>query len=510
VNRKEALSRGGALRLLWLFIPAIFVLAALCQLPSQASYADEQPPAGGRDEASLAAALKRLSAVGDQNAESDASAMKAYSALGLASEERPQEKIDQFYARQAIPMDEDVKRSLGADLIRREVEECRRSGKPNDDCLKQAVSKMKGLGRSDILDRLVASIEKSPLETLRGMKPLAMSADPKWPEVKPQRGPTGGGTTSEPAKPAKPTSLTLKGHTKTVENGAFTQDGLILATTSEDSTVRLWNTQTGELLKTLGGYGGSQGQVAFSLDGKLGASSSRVEDSDGRATYSVKAWDGPSGALKQSLANQTGPVAFSPDGNTLATIPLSNGPRGISLWEMQTGALKQTLSQELFVYPYSVRDVIFSPDGNMLIIGTGVQSQSGEVALIDARTGTLQKRLTGHADIVQRVAISPDGKTLASASLDETVILWDLQTGQPKQTLKAGHPVSVSFSPDGQILANGTSSGVRLWNVQTGELKQTVEAQGPVVAIIFLPDGKTVMVAGTSGNDVLLRRVPLN
>lgn len=512
MNEAKARSRGGPQRLLCLFVPAIFVLGALFQLPPQASHADDQPPAGGTSEAGIASALKRLSAVGDQTAESDASTMKAYSELGLASKEIPQEKVDEFYARQAIPLEEEVKRSLGADLIRREVEECRRGGKSNDDCLKQAVSKMKELGgRPDILDRLVASIEQSPLEKLLAMKPRAMSPEPDWPVVKPERGPTGDGSTGDSGKPTGPTTLTLKGHTEKVENGAFTLDGRILATTSQDKSVRLWDTQTGELLRTLAGYG--SGSVVFSPDGKMGASEI-IEDRDGRNHYAVKVWDAQTGALNHTLDSQQAPIAFSPDGNTLATIPLSNGPKGISLWDVQNGALRQTLSQESLRNPYSVRDVIFSPDGSMLVIGTGIQSRSGELVLFDARSGALQKSLAGHhSNIVQRVAISRDGKTLASASLDSTVILWDFQTGQPKQTLKGGFPLSAAFSPDGKILAGGDSAGVMLWDAETGASKPTIGASWSV-AVTFSPDGKTILVASGStesfGKDVTLLRVPVS
>ena len=85
-------SRGATLKFLRLAIPALFVVAALCQWLPQAGYADQPPPASAVDDASLASALKRLCTVGDQSAESDASAMQAYSSLGLASPERPQEK----------------------------------------------------------------------------------------------------------------------------------------------------------------------------------------------------------------------------------------------------------------------------------------------------------------------------------------------------------------------------------------------------------------------------------
>jgi|GEM_PF-3254533 len=504
MNDAKARFFGGPLRLLFLFVPAIFVLAALCQLPLQASHADDQPPAGTGNEAGIATALKRLSSVGDENVESDATAIKAYSSLGLASEEKPQDKVNEFYTRQAIPMDDEVRRSLGADLLRRDVDECRGSGKPNDDCLKQALSKMKGLGgRPDILDRLVASVEQSPLEKLRAMKPHAMSAEPEWPVVKPERGPTGAASTAEPAKPV---TFTLRGHTDAVNQGAFTLDGRILATTSQDKTVRLWDAQTGALLKTLPGYGTAS--IIFSPDGKTAAS-----DYEEDRASAVKVWDVETGALKQTLANQVGPLAFSPDGNTLATIPISNGPRGVSLWDVQSGALRLSLSQPQFVYPYSVRDVVFSPNGNLLVVGTGRQSQSehsGEVVLIDANTGAIKSLLSGHTQIVQRVAISPDGLSLASASLDGTVRLWDLNAGQTKQTLKGGTPPqSAVFSFDGKMLATGVPAGVMMWDAQSGSEKPSVEGTWSI-AIRFSPDGKTILVATTDGNDVVLKRFPVN
>jgi WD domain, G-beta repeat len=513
MNKAKPRSHGGPLRLLQLFVPAMFVLAALCQLPSQAIYADDQPPAGANNEAGIASALKRLSTVGNQDTESDASAMQAYSTLGLASEQNPHQKVDGFYARQDIPLDEEVKRSLGADLILRDVEDCRKNGKSNDECLKEAVSKMKALGgKPEILDRLVASMEKSPLEMLRARKPLSVSPEPEWPVVKPERGPTGEGGTTGPAKPGGATTLTLKGHTDSVGNGTFTSDGLMLATTSRDKTVRLWNTQTGALIRTLEGYG--TGSVVFSQDGKTGASES-IEDRDGRNYYTVRVWEVQTGALTHTLDLQQGPLAFSPDGNTLATQPLSNGPKGISLWDVQTGGLRQTLSLEPFLYPYSVRDVLFSPDGNMLVVGTGLQSRSGEIVLADVRSGTLKQRLAGHhANIVQKVAISPDGSMVASASLDTTGIIWDLQTGQPTQTLKdLGLPTIVAFSPDGKTLASvGLNGSVQLWNAKTGAPTQRIGVSA--VAIIFLSDGKTMLVANSSresfDKDVLLQRVPVN
>ncbi len=124
-----------------------------------------------------------------------------------------------------------------------------------------------------------------------------------------------------------------------------------------------------------------------------------------------------------------------------------------------------------------------------------------ENSLRQAIYGVQEKnRLLSHKNEVLAVRFSPDGKTIASASADNTVILWNLQ-GKPIHTLKKHTSIvtDVAFSPDGKTIASASADGtVKLWNLQ-GQLIQTLKENKPklaaVLALDFSPDGQTIATA---------------
>lgn len=131
--------------------------------------------------------------------------------------------------------------------------------------------------------------------------------------------------------------------------------------------------------------------------------------------------------------------------------------------------------------------------------GPPAQSTAQASTVQSASQGTQPKKLIGHSDMVLSLAFSRNGETLASASADRTVNLWDVQTGRVKQTMR-GHTSSVwsvAMSPDGKMLASGSLDGTfRLWDTQNGRLLRTIAHPGSVSTVSFAPNGKLIASGG--------------
>ena len=216
---------------------------------------------------------------------------------------------------------------------------------------------------------------------------------------------------------------TMPPHARQVQAVAFAPDGKQVAstgtTTGESTAFRLWDAQAGTLLRTFSAGNEFTSGVAFSPDGRSLAGGSSRSNDEGR----VRIWDSASGALVRELTGDSpavNAIAFAPDGQTLATAHWPDGK--IRLWDVQTGQVRQSLPHP--------RVWVIASSLNCDLLASG--SLDGSVRLWDLRTGTQLKALSGRGAGVSSIAVSPDGRWVASSQGSAGIRLWDAQTGEPK------------------------------------------------------------------------------
>ncbi len=238
----------------------------------------------------------------------------------------------------------------------------------------------------------------------------------------------------------------FKGHNPSITALAITADGKVGVSSYDDGAVRVWDLDNFTLLRQHAEHVTTVMSVALSPDGMRIAS--------GSSARMIRMWDRETG---KEIRNFVAPaeviydVAFSPDGKLLLS---GWGDGNARLFDAESGKLLQTLE----TYKRGrVWSVAFTPDGKHAVTSGGkpvVGNDAGDEAFVlwDIGTGKQVRRFEGHTMDVRRVAISPDGKRILSASYDSTVRLWDLATGAEikKFDIPGNLAETVCFTPGGK------------------------------------------------------------
>lgn len=303
-------------------------------------------------------------------------------------------------------------------------------------------------------------------------------------------------------------SLVLNGHNTKVTDLAFSPDGKMLISGSQDGTVRAWDTLTGSQLFTCSEFMGPIEGIVFAQDGRTVTSVNGHGWGNPRF-FQHRLWDSRAGShLSTHNLKILEARAISSDGTTLAA---EDKNRTFHLWNLHENRSQAALAS---VHPKNDLNVkfAFSPDGNILASGDKTGSlrlwevphrpKSAIKQLFPATAAKIEPHITikAHAGGIITLAFSPDGKTVASSGGDSKVCLWNVDTGNAIRTLtQHQHPVlSLAFSPDNKMLASASERQCYVWDAATGDRISVLkrEQHKTTGALVFSPDS-SILVNGT-------------
>ena len=294
-------------------------------------------------------------------------------------------------------------------------------------------------------------------------------------------------------------------HGNVITSNVFSPDGKLTLTTSHDNTARLWDAETGVLLRSFSGFGAAIYGGAFSPDGKHALT--------GGHDRAIRMWETSSGKLVRTLIDP------EPHGLVRAIAHAPNGKHAFSgtihtairVWDLSSGELASKLSG----HTSSVNTLSLSKDGTRLLSGSDDKS----LILWDVPGRKLIHRMNGHTETIVAAAISQDGSLLASGSKDGTVCLWDGRTGKPIRILQRqpGPPAppdtaekfwrgvaSVAISAEGNEIAAGYfDTTLQVWQARSGAHVRTMTIADRALALAYHPGGKTLLAGGFNRSRML-------
>ncbi|BAZ15918.1 serine/threonine protein kinase with WD-40 repeats [Calothrix sp. NIES-4071] len=301
-------------------------------------------------------------------------------------------------------------------------------------------------------------------------------------------------------------SYSLRVHIWDVTSIAFTSDGKTLVSGSLDETIQVWNLPKRALVRSLPGNKEGVNAVAITLDGLTLASAGGSANSN--ADKTIRITNLKTGKVIHTLTGHTlgiTSLTISPDSKTLVS---GSYDKTIKLWNLNTGQLINTLTG----HGAWVRAVAISPDGKTLVSAGGAVNTNTDttIRVWDLPTGKLIRSITGNTNPVSFIGFTPDGQTIVSG--DETAVKsWNVSKGELINTINSPSVEgikAIAISPDGSTVATTSlDASVQLWNLASGKLVRTLVPAANnqnldriyPSSVCFSPDGKTIAIGHGGG-----------
>jgi RNA polymerase sigma factor (sigma-70 family) len=330
------------------------------------------------------------------------------------------------------------------------------------------------------------------LLTYQGLRAKAVPADERE-AAQPPAGNPGQPPAARPAQPARtdlygdplPEGAVMRLGTRqrraVAAKLAVSADGKSIIAVRAARYVNVWDADTGKLRETRELPTQSRSLWVLSPEGRW-----LVTDDGPNGQLTV--WDVRTGKAARTLtiggAHQICPVAFGPDGNSLAALGRVGNEQSLRVWELATG--KETFTNDIRTNIESYQ-LAFSPDGKRLLTSHWASTEG--MSCWDIATG---RRLWQNQEFQpSSMVITPDGKILSSMAQFPAL---DLATGRPIELAKRP-PVTwdsrLTLTPDGRTLLLSTGEGVVVWDLAHGKALRTLVGAGEEVVVS--PDGKTVV-----------------
>ncbi|KAH6580332.1 hypothetical protein BASA50_010169 [Batrachochytrium salamandrivorans] len=301
----------------------------------------------------------------------------------------------------------------------------------------------------------------------------------------------------------------LAGHRGPINKIAFHPVYSILATASDDTTIKIWDYETGTFERTVKGHTKAVNDVAYHPAGSCLLSCS--------ADLSIKLWNVENDyeclRTMHGHGHSVSAVAFSPDGESFLT---ASRDSTIRLWETATGFATRTIQG----HNDWVRDIAWSADGALVASCSNDQS----ILIWDSSTWSQISHLLGHTHVVESVAFSPLSQTpsmtklalqtavtvqpsssgsqyfVASASRDKTIKLWDAISGQCIHTI-IGHENwirDIAFYPSSPYLISvSDDKSMRVWDTATGKSVKTLESHAQFVTCCAIHQSERILATAS-------------